>query len=280
MTRTTRFLPVLGAVSLLLAKPTWAQITISNHIAADTITFGNDGNVSLPRGLCLGNVNPMPPGKPVALFGDKAVTLNGSLFVKGSMYNDSLIFPGVQFFNNTGLIIASVNWNGDLYIRGGCTSGCVRPVWEPQKWGNEGYVQGANNCYNYGADTITMTFARPGRACGAEVVYPYSVDRVRNGVLCDGLTWAGWDYPINWSTLCGAGHLVYMTVRPNETDFHFLRQDTDGRWTHKRGDSYPEDKDHSTPGLVITGDPRLANLFPYTVSGGFYCTCGPHAHIQ
>ena len=40
------------------------------------------------------------------------------------------------------------------------------PTFEPDKWNDGGQCQNNNNCYNYGCNTRTHTFAQPGRGGG------------------------------------------------------------------------------------------------------------------
>jgi hypothetical protein len=43
---------------------------------------------------------------------------------------------------------------------------CNPPSYRPDKWNDYGPIQFNNNCYNYGNDEVTWTYAQPGRACG------------------------------------------------------------------------------------------------------------------
>ncbi len=54
--------------------------------------------------------------------------------------------------------------------------------------------------------------------------------------------------------------LVALVI-DKDNDFHWLRQDTDGNWSHKCGGTKATNLDND--GAVIT-DPRTANIKPYT----------------
>ena len=41
------------------------------------------------------------------------------------------------------------------------------PLYEPDWWNDGGQIQFNNNCYNYGSNYRTDTYAQPGRAAGA-----------------------------------------------------------------------------------------------------------------
>jgi hypothetical protein len=53
-------------------------------------------------------------------------------------------------------------------------------------------------------------------------------------------------------------------------DYHWYRQDLNGRWSHKLGNSIPSERDHN--GAFIT-NPRLAARNKHTIFGGYFCTC-------
>ncbi len=52
-----------------------------------------------------------------------------------------------------------------------------------------------NNCYNYGCDIATNSFAQPGRLHGQALPSPVTGDAVCAAAELDGLTWLGTNYP-------------------------------------------------------------------------------------
>lgn len=79
----------------------------------------------------------------------------------------------------------------------------------------------------------------------------------------DGLLFFGLDYPYKKSFL---GHYVALVIWPNE-DFHWLRLDDNGLWSHKPGETQIKNTDNS--GFPIT-NPRTMQLFPYSIFCGYF----------
>ncbi len=151
-----------------------------------------------------------------------------------------------------------------------CQGVCTLPFYQPERWNDFSTVLANNNCYNYSNDEITMTFAQPGRACGARVTEMACPDVVQ-AVLCDGLLEL--TDPL---AACPAGtHKVHLVVAPN-WDYHFYRQDLDGLWSHKPGGTPATNLDNSDQ--LIT-DPAMADTGMYTDHCGYFCACGDCAEI-
>jgi len=150
-------------------------------------------------------------------------------------------------------------------------SDCTPPPYNPEKWNDGGSIQYNNNCYNYANDEITMTFAQPGRACG-DMYAAITCSEVYDGANCDGLV------PISsGSDSCPDDmNRVYLVIWPG-TDYHWYRQDTDGRWSHKPGGTQATNRDSS--GSLIY-NPETADTGRYTVHCGYMCACGDNADIQ
>ncbi len=153
-----------------------------------------------------------------------------------------------------------------------CAScGCTPPTYNPGKWNDSSSIRSNNNCYNFGNDEITMTFAQPGRACGDQY-HSLSCSEVHRAALCDGLV------PISsGSDSCPDDmHRVYLVVAPNR-DYHWYRQDLpDGMWSHKPGSTPATDRDGS--GQLIY-NPEVADTGWYTDHCGYLCACGDLAYI-
>lgn len=212
-----------------------------------------------------------------------SVVADNHIFLTGSALQNQNAFPGnVKIRRSTGTEIASFGTDGNLYIDNALTTNanCVAPVYEPQKWNDFNEIQSSDNCYNYGNNQLTYTFAQPGRASGGTAA-DMTVALVRTASLNDGLTWVGWNFPGNNYTCPGAGTLVFMTVAIG-IDYHWYRLDkAEGKWTHKPGGTEATDRDASNN--LIT-NPLLANrnygFLNYTENGGFYCTCGSDANVR
>ena len=69
-----------------------------------------------------------------------------------------------------------------------------------------------------------------------------------------------------------------MMIDPND-DYHFIRQDRDGTWSHKPGSSYVRNTDFGNNPLI---DPNNADFnyresgLNYTKKCGYYCIAEPH----
>ncbi|MEW6347748.1 MAG: DUF4384 domain-containing protein [Thermodesulfobacteriota bacterium] len=152
------------------------------------------------------------------------------------------------------------------------------PVFEPGKWNRAGAIK-KNNCYNYGTNRMTYTYAQPGNQCGRPI-RRFSCRSVREAVICDGLV------PVKWSSygLRGTsrppetgstpvaersdvlyGHVAAVIVSPNY-DYHWYRLDNANWWSHKSGFSRATDKD--SKGRKIK-DPKTCSR-PYRDFCGYY----------
>jgi len=118
------------------------------------------------------------------------------------------------------------------------------PYYEPDKWnlGVENCVK--NNCYNYATDIMTYSFAVPGRASGAEFA-SVSCSEIIPAAEQDGLVYLGLNKP---SAIEDCLHLVALVV--NGYDFHWIRQDNSGFWSHKQGSSRASEVDNAKNKIV------------------------------
>jgi len=141
---------------------------------------------------------------------------------------------------------------------------CI-PEYNPHIWNDDPYVTDNNNCYNYGCDIPTNTFAQPGEAHGIfNTLANMNCQDVTNGAVADGLA------PVNCDQGCGCSecrHQVALVIYPGH-DYHWYRKDRDGKWSHKMGWTPATNLDNS--GNIIT-DPRTANRGNYTVFCGCFC---------
>jgi hypothetical protein len=145
------------------------------------------------------------------------------------------------------------------------------PLYEPGWW-NVPARQPDNNCYNYGTNVRTNTFAQPGRAAGAHWTHPITCASVRPGAIADELI----DDPGADNKCPKEGHLVALVVWPSG-DYHWYRKGRNGRWSHKPGGTPVTNLDNS--GAVIT-DPRTADRGNYTDFCTFMVVMHGHVRIN
>jgi hypothetical protein len=143
------------------------------------------------------------------------------------------------------------------------------PLWEPAWWNDAGQVQWNNNCYNYGTNYRSDTYAQPGLASGAMYASISCAD-VKAGAVADALI----DSPGANNKCPKEGHLVALVVGPN-WDFHWYRKGRNGYWTHKPGGTQATDRDNS--GHLIH-DPRTADRGGYTSFCTFMVVM--HGHVK
>ena len=158
------------------------------------------------------------------------------------------------------------------------------PRYRPELWNDEGrdaedctcnlatetQIQCKNNCYNYGVDDETDTFAQPGRA-GGYTPSDITCDEYLKAARADGLV------SIDCDKRCPkCCHKVALVIWPG-VDFHWYRQDDNGNWSHKPGKTAARDRDDSDHPIT---DPRTADRGPYTEFCGCFCVCKSRVTIQ
>lgn len=149
---------------------------------------------------------------------------------------------------------------------------CSRPRYTPSFWNDGGTIQNDNNCYNYATNRRTDSHAAPGRAAFGFTPCPdfpdpacFSVEAFTEFLLADGIT-----RPRANGTCAEGRQKIALAIAP-EFDFHFYRQDADGTWSHKPGNTAPA-TNLDDSGRAIT-DPATADRGIYTEFGGYFCTC-------
>jgi hypothetical protein len=145
------------------------------------------------------------------------------------------------------------------------------PLWEPGWWNDAGQVQWNNNCYNYGTNYRSDTYAQPGLAAGA-MYGSITCAEVRAGAIADALIHS----PKADNKCPKEGHLVALVVGPG-WDFHWYRKGRNGYWTHKPGGTQATDRDNS--GNLIP-DPRTADRGGYTDFCTFMVVMHGHVKIR
>jgi hypothetical protein len=130
-----------------------------------------------------------------------------------------------------------------------------------------------NNCYNYGNDIVTDTFAQPGRGSGQKWSYN-TCDDIKASAIRDGLVWAGTTLPTANPAI---GHYVALLIWP-QTNFHWIRFDSVplGFWSHKPGQTPVRNVDGN--GHKIT-DPSKSDFSPWTQFCGYMTTVPSTAKI-
>lgn len=145
------------------------------------------------------------------------------------------------------------------------------PAYEPAAWNDSNGIQYNNNCYNYACDTQTGTRAQPGKASGIYLNQSHYFctgpqGDVWNAAIADGLA------PSVADTGCGCSKCWYkvaLAMWPG-VDYHWYRQDRDGKWSHKPGSGSATNLDSSNK--IIT-DPATADRGGYTDFCGYFCVC-------
>jgi hypothetical protein len=140
------------------------------------------------------------------------------------------------------------------------------PLYEPECWNDGGTVQYNNNCYNYGTNYRTDTYAQPGEASShkwtdlSACVVGAGEISAKEGAVSDGLV----DVPGADNRCPSEGHLVALVIKPGTTstwDYHWYRKGRNRYWSHKMGWSPATNLDNS--GAAIA-DPRSADRGAYT----------------
>jgi len=166
---------------------------------------------------------------------------------------------------------AKLKWPGKLIFPKRAVCPCA-PIYEPAWWNDGGPRQSGNNCYNYGTNYRTDTFAQPGKANNAMYTLPIAGGPVKAGAIADALI----DAPLANNKCPRSGHLVALVIWPG-VDFHWYRKGTNGRWTHKPGGTQATNLDNS--GAIIT-DPRTADRGNYTQFTTFMIAHHGHTKIK
>jgi len=162
----------------------------------------------------------------------------------------------------------------------GSVSCCKLPSFHPSYWNDGGTIQYGNNCYNYGNNKETGTFAQPGKRSG-DYPNPMACADVYAAAISDGLE------ALPASGACSNDQdKVALFVDPG-TDYHWYRLDKNNMWTHKPGGTQATNLDNS--GNPITNPEtadRCGGWLCYTDFCGYLCSCSSnvegsgHENIQ
>jgi len=131
-----------------------------------------------------------------------------------------------------------------------------------------------NNCYDYGNDIATDTFAQPGRGSGQKWSQNTCTD-MRAAATRDGLVWNGTALPPKQPPV---GHIAALLIWPG-TNFHWIRFDSTpaGYWSHKPGGTEVRNVDNNNKPIT---DPSKSDFSPWTQFCGYMATVPSKANIN
>ncbi len=135
--------------------------------------------------------------------------------------------------------------------------GADAPTYDPAYWNNNPTRKRNNNCYAYANNQATNTFPQPGRGSGTmfSALACGGSTGVEAASVRDGLR------PVpTFAASIPSGWYVALVVWPGR-DYHWYRQDDNGCWSHKPGQTAVRNVDNS--GTRIT-DPNTCDRGPYT----------------
>lgn len=161
-----------GAVACCAPRAAQGQVSVQTSVPGNVVRIESSGQVTVD-GHCFGHVGTLPSGPVLNIFGNKAVTVGGNIYVSGALSFSSPSFPGGMVIQSGGRPIASLTSDGNLYAAGTCvnTRGNSNTKWDPDRWNHPPNLpfEHPGNCYSYAVD---MQFADPyGRCPGQTSVH-------------------------------------------------------------------------------------------------------------
>jgi hypothetical protein len=135
------------------------------------------------------------------------------------------------------------------------------PTSDLAAWNTNSSITGSNNCYNYGTNYRSDTYAQPGEATGQKwndlsaCNVPAGKISAKMGAVSDGLV----DVPNQDNKCISPGHLVALVNAPFY-DYHWYRKGSNGKWSHKMGGSPATILDNAGNAIA---DPRTADRGSY-----------------
>jgi len=230
-------------------------------------------------------------GLPVDMIVGETATLHAF----GASESDTCqwtVVSGAAFFTNTfncttdfrpswsGAVTVQVAWAsaGVVHTNRSRTAVAFPSLSPISDWNSYPTIQN-NNCYNYATDIRTDTFAQPGTVAWSGWSQ-MNCEYITNLAISDGL-----QPVVDLDDLCHTsglpeGHIVALLVW-SWNDYHMLRMEADGTWSHKPGPYEASTLDDA--GQPIR-DPRTAyftdasGTYRYVFCGFFWV--GPDVHIQ
>ena len=144
---------------------------------------------------------------------------------------------------------------------------CEIPPYSPGFWNDGSTVQFYNNCYNYGNNKQTDTFAQPGRRSG-DYPNPMTCTDVTAAAISDGIE------ALPASGICPDDKVKVALVIDPGTDYHWYRLDSGGMWSHKPGSTMATNLDNSgNPISNPESADRCGGWLCYTDFCGYHCSC-------
>ena len=155
------------------------------------------------------------------------------------------------------------------------------PRWEPEKWNSVGAAAAGNNCYAYALDNFDparVVKPLPGRGPEDESV-AWSCASLESQMIQDlgpmiQPSVAQQRCPTGYSKIYALSTVTDQSLLPplptiQGNDFHYIRQDHDGYWSHKLGSNGPTRFDFAGRFIV---NPENSDFGPdYVNRCGFYC---------
>jgi uncharacterized Zn-binding protein involved in type VI secretion len=232
--------------------PPGAPTVLIDFLPAATVTTMATC-VGPPDMIVMGSTGVMINFLPAARLGDP--TVHGGVIVLGSptciIGEVGTPSPGAGGLGGmaAGLVMAGLGAlmtpNASVYSKAGKSA---NPPYEPSRW-NKQPVKGSTNCYAYAAndpDGHPPGKPQPGEKCGHPAT-AVSCAEVSRASVCDGAP----DPPP-----AKPGYYVVALVCDPGVDYHWYRQDDNGNWSHKPGNTDATNVDAS--GNPIT-NPKTAN---------------------
>ncbi len=151
-----------------------------------------------------------------------------------------------------------------ILVVAGC---CKIPSYSPAFWNDGSTVQHNNNCYNYGNNKKTNTYAQPGRRSG-DYPNPMTCGDVSAAAISDGIE------ALPASGVCPNDQDKVALVVDPYMDYHWYRLDSSGMWSHKPGGTRATNLDNSGNPISNpeTAD-RCGGFLCYTDFCGYFCSC-------
>jgi len=155
--------------------------------------------------------------------------------------------------------------------------------YDDSRWNSEN-IMGTHNCYDYALNRLdphNTSKTQPGDLSAGRNFElfrrPYKCSELDKKIIADNPTL----YYVRYDEPCRDGYRkIVMFVSETGDDYHFLRQDKNGLWSHKVGELQVFNRDQS--GRPIE-DPRFANLATdyrdYTEFCGAYCLIGEAPNV-
>jgi hypothetical protein len=210
-------------------------------------------------------------GFTISCSSDKYVFVNGLsplehlLLLGGRHYLPTTVVSHVK--DHVGEIMSGIT---DITpVNAGCNTVPIKgpdsvPKYDPKTDDDGCFItkQTENNCYAYGTDIITNTFPQPGRGSGQKWSFNTCDDMGKSSVR-DGLIYNGTVLPIAPPT---TGHFAALLIWP-QTNFHWIRMDANGYWSHKPGGTPVRNTDNT--GSPIT-NPSKSDFAPWTQFCAYY----------